>query len=167
MANPTLNTNFLHRTVKRLAATRFGIWLLADNLHRIDAPILRWTHNRTSLTTWLTGLPVVVLNTTGAKSGLPRQTPLVALRDNEKIILIATWFGRPHNPGWYHNLIAYPQVQASSNGVEKNYFARQAQGEERQRYWEMAVAWYPGYTLYEQRAHPRVIPVMVLEPVEE
>lgn len=166
MTPSTSRTKPIHRLVKRLAGTRFGIWLLAGTLHRLDAPILKWTHNRASLTTWLTGLPVVVLTTTGAKSGLARRTPLVAMQAGENIILIASQFGRPRHPGWYYNLIAHPQAQVSIRGTEKSYLARQAQGEERQRYWQMAVESYAGYALYEKRALPRIIPVMVLEPVE-
>ncbi|MCB2178462.1 nitroreductase family deazaflavin-dependent oxidoreductase [bacterium] len=163
---PQKRPSLLHRLIKRLAATRFGIWLLADTLHRMDAPVLRWSHNRTSLTTWLTGLPVVVLTTTGAKSGLPRQTPLVGLVDGKKIILIASQFGRPRNPSWYYNLTAHPQVQVESKNRSGTYRAREAQGAERQRYWDLAAAYYPGYTRYEQKAKPRIIPVIVLEPVD-
>ncbi len=167
MENPTPLPNPLQKIIKRLAGTRFGISLLAGTLHRLDAPILKRTHNRTSLTTWLTGLPVVVLTTTGAKSSLTRCTPLIALVEGEKIILIASQFGRPHHPGWYYNLKAHPLAQVSFCGTEKFYLARQAQGEERLHYWLMATEIYGGYTLYEQQAHPRIIPVMVLEPVED
>jgi len=155
------------RLIKRLAGSPFGIWLLADRLHRLDAPILRWSHYRTSLTTLLTGLPVIVLTTTGAKSGLPRQTPLIGLFDGGKIILIASQFGRLQNPGWYYNLKAHPQVHVESRNLSGTYLAREAQGEESCRCRQMAAEMYAGYTLYEQKASPRIIPVMVLEPLDE
>ena len=70
-----------HPLIRKLAATNFGIWLLSGTLYRIDKPLLRLSRNRTSFTSILAGLPVIVLTTTGAKSGLQRQTPLVALAE--------------------------------------------------------------------------------------
>ena len=154
-----------HPLIRKLAATNFGIWLLAGTLHRIDKPLLRLSRNRTSFTSILAGLPVIVLTTTGAKSGLPRTTPLVALAEEDKIILIASYFGSTRHPAWYYNLRANPEVSVSHKGQTGQYRARLAVGEEREGYWEMAASLYPGYTLYKQKAGDRQIPVVVLEPV--
>jgi hypothetical protein len=62
-----------------MAATHFGLWLLPNTLHRIDALLLKLTGNSISLTSLLAGLPVIILTTSGAKSGLSRQKPLVAI----------------------------------------------------------------------------------------
>ncbi|MFN2143743.1 MAG: nitroreductase family deazaflavin-dependent oxidoreductase, partial [Anaerolineales bacterium] len=97
--------------------------------------------------------------------GLPRTTPLVALAEGEKIILIASYFGSTRHPAWYYNLRANPEVSVSHKGQTGQYRARLAVGEEREGYWEMAASLYPGYTLYKQKAGDRQIPVVVLEPV--
>jgi deazaflavin-dependent oxidoreductase (nitroreductase family) len=160
----TIKRRWWHRLFQTLAATDFGIWLLASRLHQLDAPVLRWTKNRTSLTSWLTGLPVIMLETRGTKTGLPRRTPLVALVDGDKIILIASYFGSKRHPAWYYNLKAHPQAVVFASGETFRYYARQAEGVEHARYYKMAEAVYPGYALYKHKAGSRTIPVMVLEP---
>ncbi len=151
-----------HPIIQKLAASGFGSWLLADNLHRLDRPFLRLSGGKHTLTTWLAGLPVVVLTTTGAKSGLPRRLPLAALEDAGKIILIASDFGSPRHPAWYHNLIAHSQATVEIAGKQVPCQACEAQGEARARYWAMAGKMYPGYKKYEKKAGKRQIPVMVL-----
>lgn len=153
-----------HKIVQRIAATFFGSWFLANNLHWIDRPFLLLSNGRMSLTGLLAGLPVVVLTTTGAKSGKPRTMPLAALFDQDKVILIASYLGNTRHPAWYYNLKANPKASLNVAGVEKLYIAHEASGEERQRYWAQAVDLYFGYELYQQRAGKRKIPVMVLTP---
>ena len=154
-----------HKLIQKLAATPFGIWLLAENLHKIDKPLLRLSHNRTSFTSILAGLPVIVLTTTGAKSGLQRQTPLVATSEGERIILIASYFGSAKHPAWYYNLRANPEVNVSYDGKSGKFQARLTSGDEREHLWQRAASLYPGYSLYKQRAGDRQIPIVVLEPV--
>ena len=110
------------------------------------------------------GWNIIQLTTIGAKTNQPRTTPLVGLLDDEKIVLIATSFGREHNPGWYYNLKANPLCNVLFKGTSKIYVARETNGEERERYLKMAVAQYAGYQKYKERAAHRHIPVMVLEP---
>lgn len=165
MLDLTIKPRWWHPLIQKAAASSFGIWLLADTLHRIDKPLLKLSRNRASFTSWLAGLPVIVLHHTGAKSGLPRQTPLVVHTEGEKIILIASYFGNSRHPAWYHNLVACPEIEVAYRGQKGAYRARQVNGADRARYWEMAVESYPGYALYEQRAGERVIPVIVLEPI--
>ena len=118
------------------------------------------------MTSILSGLQVVVLTATGAKTGEPRTTPLAALFDEDKVVLIASDFGSPRHPAWYYNLRANPEVKVSIYGQEGNYQAREAMGDERDKYWEMAVASYPGYEKYAQQAGERTIPVMVLTLIQ-
>jgi deazaflavin-dependent oxidoreductase (nitroreductase family) len=151
-----------HSLIQKAAATSFGSWLLAGNLHRIDRPFLRLSSGRTSLTGILAGLPVVILTTTGAKSGKPRSTPLAAVFDEDKVILIASYLGKCRHPAWYHNLKANPKARLKIAGEERGYIAREAQGEERERYWAQAVQLYHGYENYREKASNRRIPVMVL-----
>jgi len=164
MPELTIQHRWWHGLVQRLAASSFGIWLLPKTLHRIDTPLLRLTGNRVSLTSWLAGLPVILLTTIGAKSGLPRQVPLVALVDQENLILIASSYGSQRNPAWYYNLIAHPIATIGYKGQQAEYRARQADSQERTQYWEMATALYPGFGKYRHRASHRKIPILVLEP---
>jgi deazaflavin-dependent oxidoreductase (nitroreductase family) len=137
---------------------------LAVALHRVDNFVLGLTGGKRTVTR-IVGLPIIRLTTTGAKTGQARTMPLVSLFDGEKIALIASNFGGKHNPGWYYNLKANPECNVGWGGLEKKYVAREAQGEEREKYWQMAVAYYAGYEKYKVRAVHRHIPVMVLEPV--
>jgi deazaflavin-dependent oxidoreductase (nitroreductase family) len=152
-----------HKLIQVLSASRFGHWLLADNLHKIDRPVLRLSGGRVSLTSILSGLPVVVLTAKGAKSGLPRSIPIAAMRDGSRIILIASAFGKPRHPSWYHNLKANPDAQVQIDGTNFPCRAFEAEGEERARYWGKAVEMYAGFGLYAKKALPRRIPVIVLE----
>jgi deazaflavin-dependent oxidoreductase (nitroreductase family) len=122
------------------------------------------TGGRHSLTSLLTGLPVVMMTTRGARSGQLRRVPLVPLVDGEAVILIASAFGSPHNPAWYHNLQAFPQATLSTNGESGIYRARPASAAEWSRYWQMAVETYPGYAAYRARCPEREIPILVLTP---
>ncbi len=161
----TVKRRWWHRLVQKLAATHFGLWLLPNTLHRIDAMLLKLTGNSISLTSLLAGLPVIILTTSGAKSGLSRQKPLVAIADGENLILIASSFGSHRHPAWYYNLTANPIAQVSIRQQTATYRARRSAGLERDHYWQMAQELYHGFSLYKRRAGKREIPVMVLEPV--
>jgi deazaflavin-dependent oxidoreductase (nitroreductase family) len=132
---------------------------------KVATPIDRWlipaTNGRLSV---LVGQPIVVLEMTGAKTGKIRRIPLVHMRDGENVILVASFVGKPQNPAWYHNLKANPRVKLFLKGRTGNYVAREAEGEERERLWTEACAFYDGYAKYQERTGGRVIPVMVLEP---
>lgn len=136
---------------------------LRKYLHRMDTSVLKWSQGRKSLTTMLTGLPVVVLSTTGARSGKIRSTPVVAIPHGENIILVPSSFGSSTHPDWYYNMRAYPEVALSSNGQTQAYMARIAEPEERQDFWKLAVYYYPGYQSYEERCGGREIPIFLLE----
>jgi len=151
-----------HKAIKKIAATSFGSWLLADILHRLDRPVLWLSKGRSTLTSLLAGLPVVVLTAKGAKSGLPRRLPLAAMQDGSRLVLIASSFGKAHQPSWYYNLKANPAAEVQINGVTYPCRARQAEGPEREEYWKKAVEMYTGYARYADRAN-RQIPVIVLE----
>ncbi len=153
------------RAVQRLAALGPVSWLLARLLRPLDGITLRLTRGGCTATAFLTGLPVVFLTTTGARSGLPRTVPLVGMRAGETLIVIASNFGSSRHPAWYFNLRAQPQVLVAEGGVTRPYRAREAQGEEREAYWRRAVEIYPGYEAYRRRAGGRRIPVIVLEPL--
>jgi deazaflavin-dependent oxidoreductase (nitroreductase family) len=109
-------------------------------------------------------LPVIELETLGARTGQPRVHPLGGFLDGDKYILIGSNFGRPHHPAWVHNLRAHPECVVHTRGNSRNYLARETDGDEREKYWQLALSYYKGYAVYEKRAAPRKISVWVLEP---
>lgn len=109
--------------------------------------------------------PLMVLTTTGARSGQPRESPLVYSTDGERIVIIASKGGAPTNPGWYHNLVANPTVTVELPGRTFQARAVVTEGEERQRLFDAQAAVMPGFAEY-QRKTTRQIPVIALEPIE-
>ena len=152
----------IQRAVRRVIATRPVTWLLARTIHHVDAAVLRLSGGRTTAAALLSGLPIIALTTTGARSGQPRTVPLVAVPDGDRLILIASNWGQAKHPAWYHNLKANPRVTVTRGGQTRPYLAREAIGEERAALWARAVAVYPGYEGYARRAG-REIPVIVVE----
>jgi len=156
--------NALQRGLHPILRTKASGWFLARTLHHFDRPVLYLSRGRYSLTSLLAGLPVVTVTTVGAKSGQPRTLPLVAIPDDENVILIASNFGQKHHPAWYYNLHAHPQVQLTYEGHTVAYTARETSGGERERCWQRAVDLYSGYTCYKERAGQRQIGVFFLTP---
>lgn len=115
--------------------------------------------------TTLRGMPVIVLTSVGAKSGKLRKTPLMRVEHAGEYAVIASLGGAPKHPVWYYNLLAHPEVELRDETQTWDMVAREVEGAERDLWWERAVAAYPPYADY-QVATERVIPVLVLTPVE-
>lgn len=158
--------NAVQRALRRLVASRYGSLVAARVLHRLDGPVFRATRGRQSLSSLVSGLPVVFLTTTGARSGRPRTVPLLGLPTEDGLAVIASNFGQGHHPAWYHNLLAHPEGEVSVDGRRRRFRAVRVEGERRDRIWRQGLAYYPGWTQYERRADKRRIAVFVLEPVE-
>jgi deazaflavin-dependent oxidoreductase (nitroreductase family) len=156
--------NALQRGIRRFAASGPGSWIFARVLDHLDRPVYRATRERHTLTSLVAGLPTVVLTTTGARSGRPCSVPLVGLPTPEGIAVIASNYGRPHHPAWYHNLRADPEAEIAVDGTRTRVRAVEVEGERRARIWQEALKTYPGYSTYERRASNRRIGVFVLEP---
>ena len=111
-----------------------------------------------------TGLPIIVLATRGNKSGSVRKMALMRVEHEGEYALVASQGGMPTNPAWYYNLVADPTALVIQDGdTPADYVAREVFGEEKQVWWERAVAAYPSYDEY-QAATERVIPVLVARP---
>jgi len=108
------------------------------------------------------GARLLLLTTTGAKSGKTRINPLAFTRDGENYVIIASKGGSPTHPDWYHNLVANPDVTVEVGTERIDVRARVAQGEERDRLYAAQAALMPGFAEY-QRNTTRQIPVVVLE----
>ncbi|WP_324651058.1 nitroreductase family deazaflavin-dependent oxidoreductase [Georgenia sp. H159] len=110
----------------------------------------------------LGGRPVVVLTHLGARTGKLRKTPLMRVEHDGVYAVVASLGGAPEHPVWYHNLLANPRVELQDGAARWDMVAREVTGEERELWWQRAVAAFPPYADYQQRTD-RVIPVLVLE----
>ena len=110
-----------------------------------------------------TGLPVVIVTNRGAKTGAVRKTPLMRVEHDGSYAAVASKGGAPAHPLWYHNLLANPDVVVQDGADMWQMTARELAGEEREVWWERAVAAYPPYAEYQTKTE-RLIPVFVLEP---
>src|SRR6266851_1014432 len=110
------------------------------------------------------GMPMILLTTTGAKSGRTLARPLVYTRDGDRIVIVASFAGGPHNPPWYHNLIANPAATVEVGAEKFQVRAKPAAGEERERLFNQHAAKMPIFNDYRKKT-TRQIPVLVLERI--
>ncbi|ADP82177.1 nitroreductase family deazaflavin-dependent oxidoreductase [Pseudofrankia inefficax] len=110
------------------------------------------------------GVTCLLLWTVGRRTGQRRVNPLIYGRDGDDYLVIASQGGAPNHPGWYHNLLAQPEVEVQVEADRFTARARTAEGEERDRLWTLMAARWPNYDEYTKRTTRR-IPVVVLERV--
>jgi deazaflavin-dependent oxidoreductase (nitroreductase family) len=110
------------------------------------------------------GTPLLLLHTTGARTGAQRINPLAYRTDGDALVVFASKAGAPTNPDWFHNLLASPAVTVEVGTQERAVVARVAEGDERERLWEAQKAASPGFADYETKTD-RQIPVVILDPV--
>ncbi len=110
------------------------------------------------------GWPMLILHTTGARSGKEHLSPLVYLPDDDRMVIIASAGAQPKHPDWYHNLVANPNVTVEVGTDTIAVTAREAHGEERDTLYARQAARFPFFAEYERKTS-RTIPVIVLEPV--
>ena len=112
---------------------------------------------------WKEGSTILLLTTTGRKSGNLTTTPLIYARDGDRYVIVASKGGAPDHPGWYRNLVKTPEVEVQVKDDQFFARARTAEGEERERLWKLVNEVWPHYEEYATRTE-RQIPVVVLEP---
>jgi deazaflavin-dependent oxidoreductase (nitroreductase family) len=110
------------------------------------------------------GAPLLLLHTTGAKSGRERVNPMMYKALGDSYAVFASKGGAPVNPDWYHNLLANPRVRAEIGPQTVELTARVADGETRERIWSEWKTAYPNFADYERKTS-RPIPVVILDPV--
>jgi deazaflavin-dependent oxidoreductase (nitroreductase family) len=150
--------NAFQRLVVRAAGTKPGARVFASSAQHLDRVVYRATHGRATLASWASGLPVVMLTTTGRRSGRQVTTPIVAVPESDALVLVGSNFGQAHHPAWVHNLRADPRARIDGREVR----AEEIEGQERERLLALATEVYPGFPAYVQRAAPRRIAVMRL-----
>jgi len=152
----------LRGAVESVAASPAGSWYIINVSSKLDPWILKRTDGRLSA---MPGVPVLLLQHTGARTGKVRETPLVYIEDGDDIVIVASKGGAPEHPTWYHNLLANPECSLIVKDRSGRYYAREATGARRTRLWAEALEVYGGYEVYQRRAGGRRVPLMVLSPV--
>ena len=149
-------TRALHAFGRSTVGRWYGIHVAAP----VDAFLLRRTGGRVRM---VGNLPTAVLGTTGAKSGQPRENPVLYFHDGDDVVLVASSFGRDKHPAWYHNAVAHPEVTLNSLPFRAVEVTDPAEYE---RLFALAVRMYAGYGDYRERtsAIGRRIPVLRLGP---
>ena len=151
-------------TLAWAARQRPVTWFLVNVGNRIDPYLMRATGGLVKSTI---SAPTVLLTHTGARSGRKRTTPLAYFTNGDDVILIASRGGNRNHPAWYHNVTANPEVELWTKGGGGRYRAEEAEGNERQRLWDLATGFYPGFASYQERAGERRIPVIVCAPQDD
>ena len=138
------------RRITRLGA-KFNIFIYRKSNGRFGAKFPR-TH-----------APICLLTTTGRHSGLARTTPLLYMRDGERVIIVASQGGMSRHPDWYFNIVASPKVTIDIEGDAQAMLARTATADEKATLWPRLVEMHPPFTTYQQRTE-RDIPVVICTP---
>lgn len=107
---------------------------------------------------------ILLLDHTGAKSGIHRTSPVIFREDGHAVAVVASKAGLPSNPAWFHNLRANPDTTIQIGRELRPVHARVADDEERARLWPRFVSIFPAYDSYERNAAGRTIPIVILEP---
>jgi deazaflavin-dependent oxidoreductase (nitroreductase family) len=136
-----------------LALMRFATW--------VDRPLMRLSRGRLRLSFVI---PLLLLRCTGARSGLPREVPLLYVPAGDDVLLVASNGGQTRAPAWCHNLRRRPRVQCLLKGETVSFEAEELAGGPRDGAWQRVIAVYPGYQQYAKRAG-RTIPLFLLRRV--
>jgi deazaflavin-dependent oxidoreductase (nitroreductase family) len=155
--------NAFQRAMQTIGSTRPGAWSFSHSLRHVDRLMYRLTGGRRSAPELLAGLPVVMVTTTGRKSGQPRTTPLIAPPVADTLALVGTNFGQHTTPAWVLNLEADPRATVEFHGTKIEAWARPATAEEAVEIWDRASAVYGGYGKYQERITGRDIRIFVLD----
>lgn len=142
---------------------RFGEWFI-KHVGRWQTRVYESTGGRV----WnrFLGAPCAILTTTGRKTGQPRKTPLLYLRQADKVVMVASKGGMTTMPAWYRNLQANPRVEIQIGSEKKSYLARDADEGEEVVLWPLLDDLYSGYAEYRARVEgKRRVPVVIFEPV--
>jgi deazaflavin-dependent oxidoreductase (nitroreductase family) len=114
----------------------------------------------------LEGRPVVILTTTGAKTGKIRKNPVMRIKEGDTYVAVASNAGATSHPAWYRNLIAHPHVLLQDGATVHRLRAREVHGEDKAHWWAVAETFWPHFPEYRATAGDRDIPVMLLEAAE-
>jgi len=160
MAPP--GSSVVHRSGQWLASTPVGAQIFRPVQPALDRLTLRLSGGRTTFTEGVAGLPTVYLDTTGARSGLPRVVPLIGVVVDDDVAVIGSNWGGTSHPAWVHNLDADPRATLTRHGRSADVLAAEATGEDAEQIWQVARQVYRGFRTYPARTGGRAIRVFRL-----
>jgi len=159
--DPTRSRSWFTRVFVTLGTTRPARFLSRHLLWKLDPLLLRATHGRMS-----TAFPIrtTLLETRGAKTGATRRNAVIYFHDGDTVTIVASLAGAPRHPGWYHNLVATPEVKVGDTPMRAHVVTDES---ERRRLWALADRVFPPYAKYRQQAAQasRTIPLVQLTRV--
>ena len=134
-----------------------------SDMHDFNASIItEFRENEGKVGGQFDGAPMLLLTTTGAKSGQPRTNPMMYLDDGDRVMVFASKAGAPTNPDWYHNLVAHPSAKVEIGTDSYDAEAEVLSGAERDEVYARQAGLYPGFAEYQEKTD-RVIPVVALK----
>jgi deazaflavin-dependent oxidoreductase (nitroreductase family) len=150
----------LYRAYVRFLGTPLAAWLSVHVVWKLDPRLLRLTGGRLGMGLML---PTALLETRGARSGLPRRNGVIYFHDGERVTIVASKLGAPEHPAWFHNARAHPDVRFGGRPFRVEVVQDEA---ERARLWALADRVFPPYAAYRERAgrSGRTIPILQLVP---
>ena len=134
-------------------ATKIHVALYRRSGGRVGGSLPGWPQAR-----------IVLVDHTGAKSGVKRTSPLMYHEYGDAIVVAASKGGQPTHPAWFHNLMANPDTRIQIGSRVSEVHARLATDAERELLWKELVEMFPGYDFYERNAKGRKIPIVILDP---
>ncbi|MFD4561975.1 nitroreductase family deazaflavin-dependent oxidoreductase [Streptomyces sp. NPDC058469] len=142
------------RAVQKVSSTRAFARIAPHVIPAMDRAVHRLTRGKVLLSAQM--LPGVILTSTGARSGQPRQSPLACMPEKGGWVLVGSNFGRAGHPAWTYNLLVHPDAAISWKGEEIPVTARLLAGEERAEVWKAALAFWPPYATYQRRVEREI-----------
>ncbi|AJT66415.1 hypothetical protein T261_4776 [Streptomyces lydicus] len=143
------------RLLQKASSTRTFARVAPHVIPALDRAVHRLTRGKVLLSARM--LPGVILTATGARSGLPRRTPLACMpEDGGSWLLVGSNFGRPEHPAWTGNLLKHPDAEVSWRGRDIPVRARLLAGAERERAWRAVLAFWPPYAVYQARVEREI-----------
>lgn len=150
----------IHDLLEVISTSSLLTWITINIVAPLDRKLLLASNGRFCLT----GSSTILLKTIGAKSGAVRYTSLPGLYNGDDIVLLASKGGAKSHPAWYHNMVKNPSVEVITGGKRQIFIAEDAQGERREEMWQWLTEQWSGFTAYQTKAAPRILPIIVLSP---
>ena len=161
--NPLRGPRWLAEPYARFGRSSMGRWLGINVLTPVDPYLLKWSRGRASIF----GIyRHVQLTVPGRTTGISRTVQLVYFTEGDDVVLMASSFGRPDYPAWYHNVLAHPTVTLTADGESHDYVAREVEGQERDDLFVKATTLYAGFADYQRLIDEagRHLPILRLSP---
>ena len=155
--------NLAQRAVQSLGSTKPVAWVFQKTLYPMDRVLYRRSGGRITVPGILAGLPVIMVTTTGARSGQPRTMPLLGIPMDGAIAMLGTNYGQKPTPGWVYNLRADPSATIEYRGTSVDVVARVATMSETEEAFALAAKVYPAFNDYRDRIEGRDVSAFILD----